>query len=243
MKAYWIKIAFGACAIFAVGMVIMGMGRRGVSRVREAIVNQSISLGAQGAPFRVDGRQFGLLSLVNLQPIAKGGLPHVNLTVRLDPDLESSELSRLKTCDLVASTDEGRISDSEGLRCVAASEAANSDLVEVGTVRLDPSGETLRLFVPQSTLDHSNWFHRFQNHSAPAAAAAPAAPVASRANVQLQADSAGAFLMIRDEHGKPVFQLNADSNGAFIQVRDSNGQEVLRFQADAKGVKGNIHSN
>lgn len=239
MKAYWFRIAFGAVAIFVVGMVIMGFGRRGVSRVREAIVNQSISLGAQGAPFRVDGRQFGLLSLVNLQPVTRDGFPHVSLTVRLDPDIASSELSRLKTCDLVASTDEAQISGSEGLRCLDASETGNGDLVEIGTVRLDPSGETLRLLVPQSTLDHNDWFHRFRGGNTPA----PRASSSNLPNVQLQADSGGAFLMIRDEHGKPVFQLNADSNGAFIQVRDSNGQEVVRFQADSKGVKGNIRSN
>jgi len=97
------------------------------------------------------------------------------------------------------------------------------------------------LFVPESTMDHNNWLRLLQSRRAPRAAAATAAP--HHPSVQLEADSSKAFLMIRDEHGKPVFQLNADSNGAFIQVRDSNGQEVVRFKADSSGVRGNIRAN
>ncbi|HEV8124737.1 MAG TPA: hypothetical protein VGP80_10860 [Gemmatimonadales bacterium] len=239
MKAYWLKIGFGALTIFGVGMVLMGFGRRGVSRVREAIAGQSISLGANGAPFRLMGRQLGTLSRINLTPVARDGIPHIELTVKLDPGVSDAELAN---CQLVVN-EEGAASNTDGLRCLDAAEEASGKFVEVGQVNLEPSGETLRLFVPQTTLDHNNWYPWFQGRSAPRATLAPRAPSASHPLVQLQADSNAAFLMIRDEHGKPVFQLNADSQGAFIQVRDSNGQEVLRFEANSKGVKGNIHSN
>jgi len=239
MKAYWLRIGFGAVAIFAVGMVLMGFGRRGVSRVREAIAGQSISLGANGAPFRLMGRQLGTLSRINLTPVVRDGIPHIELTVNLDSGVSASEYA---DCQLVVS-EEGAGSQGDGLRCLDSSEAESGKFVEVGEVNLEPSGETLRLFVPQSTLDHNNWYSWFQGRSAPRATQAPRAPSAGHPLVQLQADSNAAFLMIRDEHGKPVFQLNADSQGAFIQVRDSNGQEVVRFEANSKGVKGNIHSN
>jgi hypothetical protein len=58
--------------------------------------------------------------------------------------------------------------------------------------------------------------------------------------MSLAATAAGAFMLIRDEKGRPVFQLNADSTGAFIQIRDSNGKEVVRFRADSQGIKGRI---
>ena len=233
MKGYWFRIGVGAFAIFAVGMVVMGFGRRGVSRVREAIANQSISLGADGAPFRLMGRQLGTLSRVELTPVARDGIPHIELTVHLDSDVSASELA---DCALVAS-EEGPGRNVDGLRCLDSSELESGKFVEVGEVNLEPSGETLLLFVPESTMEHDNWLRWFQGTRAPHVTAS------HHPSVQLQTDSSAAFLMIRDEHGKPVFQLNADSNGAFIQVRDSNGQEVVRFQADSKGVKGNIRGN
>lgn len=240
MKGYWFRIGFGALAIFAVGMVITGFARRGVSRVREAITGQSISLGANGAPFRLMGRQLGTLSRINLTPVARDGIPHIELTVNLDSGVAAREYA---DCQMVVSEGEGAGSHVDGLRCLDSSEAESGKFVEVGQVNLEPSGETLRLFVPQSTLEHNNWYSWFQSRSAPRATHAPRAPSASHPLVELQADSNAAFLMIRDEHGKPVFQLNADSQGAFIQVRDSNGQEVVRFEANSKGVKGNIRSN
>ena len=235
MKAYWLKIALGALGIFVVGMVIMGAGRRGVSKMREALVNQSISFGADGAPFRLMGRQIGTLSRVELTPVARDGIPHIQLSVKLDSEASAADFSE---CALVVS-EEGPRPNVDGLRCLDSSEAESGRFVEVGQVNLEPSGESLRLFVPESTMDHNNWLRLLQAGRAPrAAAAAPHHP-----SVQLEADSSKAFLMIRDEHGKPVFQLNADSNGAFIQVRDSNGQEVVRFKADSSGVRGNIRAN
>jgi hypothetical protein len=234
MKAYWLRIAFGAVAIFAVGMVIMAFGRRGVGRMRQAIVNQSVNLGANGAPFRVQGRQIGRLSQVNVQPLTTQGFPHIELAVQLDPAVAAKELA---DCDLVVPADANQGPDTEGLRCLDSAEAESGTFVEVGQVRLEPSGETLQLYVPQSMLDHKNWFRWFRDPPA------PRTPASHGASFQLQADSSKAFLMIRDEHGNPVFQLNADSDGAFIQVRDSNGQEVVRFKADSNGVKGNLRSN
>lgn len=233
MKGYWFRIGLGAFGIFVVGMVVMGFGRRSVSKVREALVNQSISLGADGAPFRLMGRQLGTLSQIQLTPVARDGIPHIELTVQLDSGVSASELAN---CILVAS-EEGPGSNVDGLRCLDASEAESGKFVEVGEVNLEPSGETLRLFVPEAVMAQDNWFRWFQGSHTPRVAAS------HPSSVQLQADSNAAFLMIRDEHGNPVFQLNADSQGAFIQVRDSNGEEVVRFEANAKGVKGNIHAN
>jgi hypothetical protein len=233
MKSYWLRIGFTALAIFAVGMVITAFAKRGVSRVREAITDQSISLGANGAPFRLMGHQLGTLSRINLTPVARDGIPHIELTVHLDPGVSTAELA---DCQLVVSG-ENSGPNVDGLRCLDSAEAENGTFVEVGEVKLEPSGETLRLYVPLSTLDHNNSYSWFQGRSARRAVAV------SNPGVQLEANKSKAFLMIRDEHGKPVFQLNADSNGAFIQVRDSNGQEVVRFQADSSGVKGNIRGN
>ena len=235
MKAYWLKIALGALGIFVVGMVIMGAGRRGVSKVREALVNQSISFGADGAPFRLMGRQLGTLSRVDLTPVARDGIPHIELSVKLDSDVSSADFA---DCALVVS-EEGPRPNVDGLRCLDSSEAESGQFVEVGQVNLEPIGESLRLFVPESTMDHNNWLGLLRGARAPRATTSGS----HHASVQLEADSSKAFLMIRDEHGKPVFQLNADSNGAFIQVRDSNGQEIVRFKADSSGVKGNIHAN
>lgn len=214
MNRYWIRIALSALGIFVLGMVIVGAGRRGVSKVRQLAMDHTVTLPANVAPFRVDGRKLGTLRRISFSPRDGEGFPHVNLAVAVDSSLD---LSSLADCVLMA-RDADQLRSEAGLHCGSRADEATGGLVEMGAVTFEPAGTVLPIFGPSS-------------HPA---------PVSHSATVNLQADSAGAFMMIRDKNGRPVFQLNADSAGAFLLVRDSNGKEVVRFHADSLGVAGRV---
>lgn len=227
MKAYWTKIALGALGIFVLGMVLISAGRHGVEHAREAIQNSTLRLASADGPFLVDGRRLGKLSGLQVLPGESEGIPRIELAVHLDPNVVQADLG-----DCVLVVPENQKLGENGLQCMASADAGQADLVQIGSVRIEPSGEVLSLEIPRSMLDGKDWAaHWRRSRVAPHPAA----------GFQLQADSSGAFMMIRDEHGKPVFQLNADSSGAFMQFRDSTGKEVFRFRADSTGVKGNIN--
>jgi hypothetical protein len=228
MKRYWTRIGLGALGIFILGMLIVSAGRRGVDRVKELALEHSVRLPANFAPFRVDEHKLGSLTLVRMDPQPDRSFPYINLTVQSDPGADPASLG---DCRLVA-TDEDALQGQGGLHC---SESMSSDsMVEMGTVTFEPSGQVFPIYVPNTELSGKGWFSRRGHETS----IAPATVSQDKGSVNLKADASGAFMLIRDERGKPVFQLNADSNGAFIQVRDSNGKEVLRFRADSQGVVG-----
>ncbi len=212
MNRYWLRIALSALGIFVIGMVIVGAGRRGVSKVHQLAMDHTVTIPDNVAPFRVDGRRLGTLRRVSFSPRAGEGFPHVDLAVAVDSSLD---LSALADCVLMAK-DADQLRSEAGLHCGSTSD--ESGLVEMGAVTFEPGGQVLPIFGPA-------------RH-----------PVAQPhgVSVNLQADSVGAFMMIRDKNGRPVFQLNADSAGAFLLVRDSNGKEVVRFHADSLGVAGRV---
>ena len=228
MKRYWTRIALTALAIFVVGMMVVSAGRRGVDKVKELAMQHTLRLSSGVAPFQVDNRRLGTLTQVQMDPDRSDRFPFINMTVELDPSLPTADL---ESCTLLASDMESLKSD-RGLHC--AEGISRDSLVQMGEVTFEPSGEAVGVYVPAGTLKDFPWF----NH-----AKGSEAPPANQGGLSLSANAAGAFMLIKDEKGRPVFQLNADSQGAFIQIRDSNGKEVVRFRADSQGVQGHAHSN
>ena len=230
MKRYWIRITLGALGIFALGMVVMAAGRRGVDKVRQIADQHTLRLTPEVAPFLVDLRRLGGLTEVEVDPDAGHDFPYINLEVQLDSNLASAGLD---DCILMASDAESVLGQ-KGLRCTR--EVSRDSLTEIGAVTFDPSGERVGLYVPTSELGDNSWFNRVTRRVGPAGSA-------DGGSLNLQADAAGAFMLIKDDKGRPIFQLNADSQGAFIQIRDSNGKEVVRFRADSQGVVGRVDSH
>jgi hypothetical protein len=228
MKRYWIRIALGALGIFVVGMVLVSAGRRGVEKVSQLAMEHTVRLTRGVAPFQIDNRRLGTLTEVRMDPDRSQDFPFISLTVQLDSTVPRADL---EDCILLASDLES-VGDENGIHCSQG--VSRDSLVEMGEVTFEPSGEQLSIYVPSGTLDSTPWF----NHSSRSGR-----PASNQGSFNLRADSAGAFMLIKDEKGRPVFQLNADSQGAFIQIRDSNGKEVVRFRADQKGVIGNFNSD
>ena len=228
MKKYWIRIALTALGIFCVGMVIVSAGRRGVDKVKELAMQHTLRLSSGVAPFQVDTRRLGTLTEVEMDPDRSEGFPYINMTVELDPGIPTANLD---SCILLASDMESIKSD-RGLHC--AEGVSRDSLVQMGEVNFEPSGESVGLYIPAAKLNEIPWFNHVKKNDL---------PPAGQGGLSLQANAGGAFMLIKDDKGRPVFQLNADSNGAFIQIRDSNGKEVLRFRADSQGAQGRSHSN
>ena len=228
MKRYWTRITLGALGIFALGMLVVSAGRQGVEHIKQHVMQQTVRLAGNGAPFQVDNRRLGMLTQVEMDPERSENFPFVTLTVLLDSSLAAANLG---DCTLLARDLESLKSD-KGLHCAVG--MSRDSLVEMGLVTFEPSGETVGIFIPTADLEAVPGFtHAGREH-----ASSP-----SEGSLDLRANAAGAFMLIKDEKGRPVFQLNADSQGAFIQIRDSNGKEVVRFRADQQGVIGNIDSN
>jgi hypothetical protein len=209
-------------------MIAIRAGRRGVDRVKQLAMEHTLRLSSGVAPFQVDSRRLGTLTEVQMDPNRSERFPFINMTVKLDPGVP---LAYLGSCILLASEMESIKSD-RGLHC--AEGTSRSNLVQMGQVNFDPSGESVGLYIPAARLNDIPWFSHSERSEAP--------PV-RQGGLSLQANAAGAFMLIKDDKGRPVFQLNADSGGAFIQIRDSNGREVVRFRADSQGVRGQAHSN
>lgn len=227
MKRYWTRITLGALGIFALGMLIVSAGRRGVEHVKQHVMQEGLSLTSGVAPFQVNNRRLGTLTNVRMDPDRSERFPFINLTVELDP---SMPLADLGDCTLLAGdleSFEGR----DGLHC--ASGVSRDSLFEMGVVTFQPSGESVGIYIPRSDLKDLPWFSQ----------GSEVENVPREGGLNLRADARGAFMLIRDEKGRPVFQLNADSQGAFIQIRDSNGKEVVRFRADSQGVVGRVEAN
>lgn len=231
MNRYWLRITLGALGIFALGMVVVAAGRQGVDKVKQIAMQHTLTLTPGVAPFLVDLRQLGTLTEVEVDPDAGHDFPFINLTVQLD---SNADIAGLEECLLLAS-DAKSVTADKGLRC--AQGISPDSLVEMGAVTFEPSGETMPIFIPVGELGDSPWFNRITRRTRQVRNGT------AEGSVDLQASAAGAFMLIKDEKGRPVFQLNADSQGAFIQIRDSNGKEVVRFRADSQGVVGRVLPN
>ncbi|MEO8295792.1 MAG: hypothetical protein ABI613_09770 [Gemmatimonadota bacterium] len=221
MNRYWIRITLGAIGIFALGMVLVQAGRKGVSRVRQLVMNQTVTLPGDVAPFRVDRQRLGIVRQVSVTPRQDEDFPLINLTVAAD---SQAGLAELEHCVLLV-RDADQIRSETGLHCAELSMPEREKLREVGQVTFEPGGEKFSIYTPAD--DHAI--------ALTGTAASPA-----KESFRMLADGRGAFLEIRDKTGRPVFQLNADSLGASLTVRDSNGREVVRFKADSNQLRGHL---
>jgi hypothetical protein len=103
MRGYWMRIALGALAIFAVGMVGVTLARRSIGSVRQVAEGSGpITLPVMFVPFKLDGQKLGTVTKVVLHREAPKRLSAVELGVKLS----DSVLARgLEGCRLVANFD------------------------------------------------------------------------------------------------------------------------------------------
>jgi hypothetical protein len=105
MRNYWLRIAFGAFAVFAVGMIGVTLARRGAGRIKGVMEGTGpISLPIPFVAFKLDGQKLGTLERVVLLRDKPKQISSVELQIKL----RDSVLARgLEGCRLAANFEAG----------------------------------------------------------------------------------------------------------------------------------------
>jgi hypothetical protein len=156
MQKYWMRIALGALAIFAVGMVARALINRVHSRIHGVVEGSGpLSIPLAFIPFKLGEDKLGSLERVTLLRDTPRRVPSVELEVELT---DSFVARGLEGCRLAANLD----SDGDGQRGVniqrgpfgegtfwcAGDDSASAALVEYGHAVFRPGNVTVPLLLP-----------------------------------------------------------------------------------------------
>jgi hypothetical protein len=104
MRNYWVKIAFGAAAIFALGMIGITIVRQGIARVHTVVEGTGpIHIPLSFIPFNLEGERLGSLERVTLHRSAPRQVTQVDLEVKLS---DSLLVQGMAGCRLAANLDD-----------------------------------------------------------------------------------------------------------------------------------------
>ena len=198
MRTYWMRILFGALAIFAIGMVGVSLIRRGRDKVTEVVTGSGpLNIPLALVPFQLNGSKLGTLERLVINRAAPTKLSSVHVEVKLEDSLMAQGLAG---CRLAANVEDdstsprhdinlrsGRMGEHTFFFCAAASD---SGLVDFGTVTFHPGEVTVPLLVPQTLaqkLQSGEWTHDEDSTSAAEAIAERAESLADQA--EARADS------------------------------------------------------
>lgn len=149
MRNYWLRIIFGAFAIFAVGMVGVTLARQGIGHVRNVVEgNGPITVPVAFLPFKLDGERLGTIQRIRINRLAPKQVSSVNIVVRL---ADSVRPSRLERCILVAEGFED-INSRTTFQCATPQDTVDEDLVTVGDVTLTKGGQSFRLLMARDAI-------------------------------------------------------------------------------------------
>jgi hypothetical protein len=160
MRNYWVRIAFGALAIFTVGMIGITLARQGVGRVRGVVEGSGpITLPIPFVPFKLDGQKLGTLDKVVLLRDAPKRISAVELQIKL----RDSVMARgLEGCRLAANFDaqhNRRGVDvnvgplSTGVFSCLQGKDSSAQLQEFGRAIFQPGGVSVPLLLPHDIVD------------------------------------------------------------------------------------------
>ena len=149
MRNYWLRILFGALAIFAVGMVGVTLARQGIGRMRNVVEGSGpITVPVAFVPFKLDGERLGTIQRIRINRLAPKQVSSVNIVVRL---ADSVPPSRLASCILVGEGFQD-INSSTTFTCATPQDTVDQDLVSVGDVTVTNGGQSYRLLMPRDAV-------------------------------------------------------------------------------------------
>jgi hypothetical protein len=175
-------------------------------------------------PFILEGDRIGTIQRAVIRRSHKGELPEVSLEVVIT---DRAAAGRLAGCDLVPDHGTSMTGD-DGFAC--ADDTA-TDLVTVGTARLEPLGLTRPIRLSQDAAADMRDGDPFEVTTNAAGQVRVLAQGDHGGVVQVRADSGGAAIKIDDGLGRAIFRLLADSTGASMRVRGKDGRDVVRMDA------------
>lgn len=231
MKSFWLKIGFGAVAVFLVGMMLLTLGRQAKTAAAEALttalqssVLTGVSNAASDLPFRLDGERLGTVQRASIHRVQSGALPEVNLTVQLT---DNGSARQLHDCVLVPERDE-QFDFDRGFTCAMG---LKGDLVEVGRIQFLPGNFDRPIMVSRAVARDLSRGEPFEANADLGGAVRINVQGNGGELVRLLADHRGASIKVNDELGRAVLRLFADSTGATIRVRDEKGRNVVSLDA------------
>ncbi len=238
--SYWTKIGLGALAIFAVGMVLVGMGRRGTEWVDHVAHSAStISVPIVFVPFRLDGMDIGSIRRLDIMRDAPDHVTGATIEVKLG---ERAELPA-EACSL-AIDDLDRIGDGATFYCADADAQAAEGLVTFGTVKFEPGGAIRDLLLPLEASHEVNAKkvelavaqEQLAMHATAQGVSLKIVSALEQAGVLLRADSNGAALSIYNHPEGDGLLMKADSHGFVMSVKEG-GQSRVQMRADSNGFE------
>jgi hypothetical protein len=216
MRPLWTRILIGAVAIFVVGILVVTQTRKGVAKVKETLAanwSGSAELASELGEMRLDGMPVGSIQRFQIRPGPAERAMVVTLAV------DDAAAARLADCEAVVGAS-GDLFDKDELRCAASPESEG--YARYGTIVLSDPGRELPLFGRADAV--SEFLAERDRADGPR-------------QIDIRADSAeGALITILGADGKDL-RIRADSTGASIDIRDQHGRPVFQLQADSTGVR------
>jgi hypothetical protein len=153
MRNYWLRIGLGALAIFGVGMVIWKVVKIGGRRVAEVVKgNSPITIPLAFIPFKLDGRELGTLSRLEILRSSPEQVAALNFRVKLADSVADDALA---TCVLVAGDDMKHLNANRTFSCASATDTAGRALEPIGNIETQ-RGRTFVLLAKAGALSDFN---------------------------------------------------------------------------------------
>ena len=245
---YWTKIGLGALAIFAIGMVFVGVGRRGSHWIEHVAHSAStISIPIVFVPFKLDGVDIGSIRRLDVMRDAPKHVTGATIAVKL------AELAKLPAegCAL-AIDDLDRIGDGATFYCADAEARAAEGLVPFGMVKFEPGGASRTLLLPREVIEElASEIGRDIDIDAPVAtridrtaefrsrsgdvAARAVELAAAQEQLAMHATAHGVSLKIVSALEQAGVLLQADSDGAALSIYNYPEGDGLLMKADSHG--------
>jgi hypothetical protein len=232
MRSYWIRIALGALGIFAVGMVLITIARRAITKVKTvAESSDPITIPLAFVPFRLDGNRLGTFDRAVLIRKSPKEVTALDLRVTL---ADSGSAARLQDCALLArlrTRQKGGVEFSDAdFACLSPDSAEARGAERFGDVAFAPGHFTVPLFVPADVARH---FRRsaadLQAEAASDSASAIADSIGEAAN--RMADSIGEAASRAADSIATLHERRADSiRDAALHRADSVRRHAARLR-------------
>lgn len=150
MRNYWLRIALGAFAIFAVGMLIVSGSRKARHSVEEIAEGTGpITVPLAFLPFEIDGQRAGTLR--RLRVFRDSLQEPTRLEVQVSVS-DSSAVQRFAACILAIEEHNDKVQPND-FRCLAATDTAGRDLVQFGDVELRGYPGSYALYAPREHVE------------------------------------------------------------------------------------------
>lgn len=150
MRNYWLKIGFGAVAIFAVGMLIVSGTRHARQSVEEIAEGTGpITVPLAFLPFEIDGQRAGTLRRLRVFRDSLQEPTRIEVQISV-PD--SSAVQRFAACILAIEPQEGKVPND--FRCLIAADTVGRDLVQFGDLELRDHPGSYPLYGPRAEVEN-----------------------------------------------------------------------------------------